>query len=86
MDLNDMTNLIIASDAITKLQDALEVICGTRIIDGTIDKLMYLVEVIYNRSVCVDEEKDPDSKEFYRILYNEDLNPEERAKILLGMN
>lgn len=86
MDLYDMTNLIIASDAITELQDALEVICGTRVIDGTVDKLMYLVEVIYQHSVCVDEEKDPDSKEFYRILYNEDLDPEERAKKLLGIN
>ena len=83
-DLNDMTNLLISYDAIGDIQDGLEIMCGARIIDGAIDRLMYMNEVIYQHSSFYDENEDTYWEQFYNILTDRTVTPQERAKILLG--
>ncbi len=85
MDLRDMTYLVRAADAIEVVQDGVEMICGERTGDGAIDELMYIVEVIMHHSVCIDNEKDPDHKKFWKIMDDRDTAPEKRAKKLLGI-
>ncbi|SFC34535.1 hypothetical protein [Butyrivibrio sp. YAB3001] len=85
IDLEDMINLIIAADAIVAVQDATEILSGARPLEGVVDKLMYMVEVIRKHSAYSDLRKDPDSKEVFKILEDRRLYPKEMAKILLGI-
>lgn len=82
MDLEDMTYLIRAYDAMNQIQDAVEVIDGSHCGEGAIGELSCLGEVIRKHSACIDKKKDPDDLTFWKILDDTRFDPNERAQKL----
>ncbi|WP_026658589.1 hypothetical protein [Butyrivibrio sp. AC2005] len=84
MDLQDMTDLVTAYDGLNEIIDGVEIICGERYGDGALDKVSSLIGIIIRYSSLLDMENDPDHVNIYKILDDTSLEPEERAKRLLG--
>ena len=84
MDLQDMTYLIRAVDATEKIIDGVEAICGERIAEGPLAELSYITEIIRKYAAAVKNEKDDDR--LWDILDDRIFEPEERAKMLMGIN
>ena len=84
MDLQDMENLILVYDAMRKVEDAVEIICGERCADGALGELSCVSDIMQKYSTCIDEELDPDHKKFWGILEDDRFEPSERAKQLMS--
>ncbi|WP_022761891.1 hypothetical protein [Butyrivibrio sp. AD3002] len=86
MDLKDMKDLVVAYDAIEKVADAVEILCGEKPAGGALDDLNGIVSVIIRNSYYYDHKEDPDHTRTYKILDDTKLSAEERAKKLIGIN
>ena len=82
MDLEDMIILIRVYDAMNRIQDAVEMIDGSRCGEGAVGELSWVAEVIRKYSSGIDWKNDPDGITFWEILDDTRFTPDERARRL----
>lgn len=85
MDIEDITALIKASDAVLKLDEILDILTGNDHSNGNLIELDNISEVLlkYSDSEYATEEG---TEQFFRILRNTGLAPEKRAQLLTSHN